>query len=394
MPATHYHYAIEEIEGRYLSDLLEVLEVEVDKPQDLISHSKGKGNNNDYDLETDSVILDLGNNEWFISISDKKETGLKLYLKSGIATPEELAEYKELYSKWLILASEDRYKGVEIDYTHDALVALMKKFMPKEVWTVRIEGDVLDRDVIQDIDVLALVSPGNRSTHVDLDLDDVYKDLCDKKLGYKYLLDGFQGVNPEKNISVLIVLAHDEGGNLKGMRVTHVDFSRNSYLARGQYACAKGTGTIIQRFTETILRKLRYRFHENLGAVVVSHEPTTTRSRRVQEWKKLKNGQLRMRFRAIPTAVSFWTHVGYKTIKVITEDGEEYHIMEKVLDMPTEGSVVVGPGPAPKRKTARPRATALQSSSSSSSSSSLGEATSRPPPAQKQRTKKGGKALS
>lgn len=127
--------------------------------------------------------------------------------------------------------------------------------------------------------------------------------LCNNAIDFAYLL---RSLKPSSAINVLVTI-FDKDDKVVAIRTTKMRSGARAEI-KGAYACSKGFGTLIQAWTEELIRT---RGDALFPFPLPDHKPVT------------------FRLSAIPSAVGFWKHVGFHATGEIDKEGQE--ILEKAL---------------------------------------------------------------
>lgn len=213
-------------------------------------------------------------------------------------------EMREVYRKFI-----DDYDG----YNHvvSQFQVLTGKVIDPEVWIVSIPATLLE-DTLHTFQTKQGPQTLRVRSYIIKKSDTVPKDairfdthavhaLCNNALDFDYLQDSLK---PSEMVNVLVtVFEKDDIG--VAIRTTKLKSGSRAEI-KGAYACSKGFGTLIQGWTENIIRT----YDDVLFPTsVAGNKPTT------------------FRLSALASAVGFWKHVGFQSTGKFDKDGQE--ILEK-----------------------------------------------------------------
>ncbi len=130
--------------------------------------------------------------------------------------------------------------------------------------------------------------------------------LCNNVIDFAYLL---RSLKPSTAVNILVTV-FEKDDKVVAIRTTKMRSGARAEI-KGAYACSKGFGTFIQKWTEDLIR--------THGDALF---PTPLHDQR----------PVTFRLSALPSAVGFWKHVGFQSTGQIDKEGQE--ILEKALYPP------------------------------------------------------------
>lgn len=124
--------------------------------------------------------------------------------------------------------------------------------------------------------------------------------LCNNAIDFAYLM---KSLKPSAMVNILFTV-FEKDDLVVAIRVTKLRSGPRAEI-KGAYACSKGFGTLIQEWTENLIRQ----HNDTLFPTRPENRPVT------------------FRLSALPSAVGFWKHVGFQATGERDKEGQE--ILEK-----------------------------------------------------------------
>ena len=251
-----------------------------------------------YEDESEGIYIHFypNNDIYILHLSTKN--ALLLIPQDVLPEAPEYVNYVHFLQKALYHDEVFAKEAHELVRSMDASIAQLEfQWKPVDVHTSQVPNKAGGYDNV--LVSSGTVEPAGLPVHIDL--LELYQ-LCDAKLDLGYLV---KSVNHQLGKKTLIVCAFDKDQKLRGIRVTYLS-RKGGPLAKikGSFACSKGMGTLLQQETENLIReKFAYLFD------YIREQTGDTSALRT---RKRPQSVVDFELYAVPTAVGFWKHVGFK----------------------------------------------------------------------------------
>lgn len=297
-------FVIQDVSGEDLHEFLENYGIEFDDTDMIETFNDKKG----------GIMKEL--KEFELTVYDTENQTACIFLLDDVA-------YYEFDKKGMVKDYKDFISEKE---DHPELVRLFDErvsaVIDPEVWVVELPALMIEdieefmpaKDGGQErLRVLSYVfKKGYRSgDFVRFNVRAVHS-LCNTLIDMDHLIDSLK---PTASVNVLMTL-FEKAGKVVAIRVTKLRGGARAEI-KGAYACSKGYGTLIQAWTENLIRLQDANIFPSLSA---TKRPVT------------------FKLAALPTAVGFWKHVGFEETRRV--DKEKNIILEKRILPSDEVSAV------------------------------------------------------